>query len=75
MFQVLTSKMNLHEDVDLEDFVQRPDKISCADIHQIVQEAGLLAVRKNRYVIMAKDFEKGYQNCVKKKQEDNTYGW
>merc|ERR1712070_1310094 len=75
VFQVLTAKMNLHEDVDLEDFVQRPDKVSCADIHQIVQEAGLLAVRKNRYVIMAKDFEKGYQNCVKKKSEDNIYGW
>merc|ERR1712017_26502 len=75
VFQVLTAKMNLHDDVDLEDFVQRPDKVSCADIRQIVQEAGLLAVRKNRYVIMAKDFEKGYQNCVKKKSEDNIYGW
>merc|ERR1712010_201165 len=75
VFQVLTSKMNLHEDVDLEDYVQRPDKISCADIHQIVQEAGLLAVRKNRYVIMAKDFEKGYQNTVKSKQEDKIYGF
>merc|ERR1719502_2550679 len=32
VFQVLTSKMNLHDDVDLEDYVQRPDKISCADI-------------------------------------------
>jgi len=75
VFQVLTAKMNLHEDVDLEDYVQRPDKISCADIHQIVQEAGLLAVRKNRYVIMAKDFEKGYQNTVKSKQEDKIYGF
>merc|ERR1712054_485781 len=75
IFQVLTAKMNLHEEVDLEDYVQRPDKISCADIHQIVQEAGLLAVRKNRYVIMAKDFEKGYQNTVKSKQEDKIYSF
>merc|ERR1711934_81527 len=75
VFQTVTGKMNLSDEVDLEDFVQRPDKVSCADIHQIVQEAGLLAVRKNRYVIMAKDFEKGYQNCVKKKSEDNVYGW
>merc|ERR1711937_541019 len=75
VFQALTAKMNLSEDVDLEDYVQRPDKISCADIHQIVQEAGLLAVRKNRYVIMAKDFEKGYQNTVKSKQEDRIYGF
>merc|ERR1711912_71135 len=75
VFQVLTSKMNLAEDLDLEDFVGRPDKISGADIHSIVQEAGMLAVRKNRYVIMAKDFEKGYQNCVKKKQEDKIYAF
>merc|ERR1712216_244661 len=75
VFQVLTAKMNLHEEVDLEDYVQRPDRISAADINSIVQEAGLLAVRKNRYVIMAKDFEKGYQNTVKSKQEDKIYGF
>merc|ERR1712093_77669 len=75
IFQACTAKMNLGEEVDLEDYVSRPDKISAADIHQIVQEAGLLAVRKNRYVIMAKDFEKGYQNTVKSKQEDKVYGF
>merc|ERR1711912_85689 len=75
IFQACTSKMNLGDEVDLEDFVNRAEKISCADIHQIVQEAGLLAVRKNRYVVMAKDFEKGYQNCVKKKQEDKIYAF
>ena len=32
--------MNLSDDVDLEDFVARPDKISGADIHSICQEAG-----------------------------------
>merc|ERR1712195_6300 len=68
VFQVLTSKMNLHEDLDLEDYVGRPDKISGADIHQIVQESGMLAVRKNRYMIMAKDMEQAYQNAVKSKQ-------
>merc|ERR1712010_13422 len=73
VFQVLTSKMNLHEEVDLEDYVQRPDKISCADIHQIVQEAGLLAVRKNRYVILPKDLEKGYKANVKKSDFDFAF--
>merc|ERR1712195_76279 len=76
VFQVLTSKMNLHEDLDLEDYVGRPDKISGADIHQIVQESGMLAVRKNRYMIMAKDMEQAYQNAVKSKQEGNAlYGF
>merc|ERR1712127_32701 len=66
VFQTCTNKMNLSDDLDLEDYVQRPDKISAADIHQIVQEAGLLAVRENRYIVLAKDFEKGYKNNIKK---------
>jgi len=65
IFQVLTSKMNLSEEVDLEDYVSRPDKLSGADIASICQEAGMQAVRKNRYVILPKDFEKGYKNNVK----------
>ena len=32
VFQACTSKMNLHEEVDLEDFVNRPEKISSADL-------------------------------------------
>ena len=59
VFSTVTSKMNLSAEVDLEDYVARPDKISCADIAAICQEAGMLAVRKNRYVILATDFDKG----------------
>lgn len=43
--------MNLSEDVDIESYVSRPDKISAADINSIAQEAGMQAVRKNRYVV------------------------
>ena len=32
VFQALTSRMNLSEEVDMEDFVSRPEKISAADI-------------------------------------------
>lgn len=35
VFQTVTAKMNLSEEVDLEDFVSRPDKISSADISAI----------------------------------------
>ena len=35
VFQALTSKMNLSEEVDLEDYVSRPEKISGADIQSI----------------------------------------
>ena len=58
--------MNLSDEVDLEDYVSRPEKISAADIAAICQEAGLLAVRRNRYVILPKDFERAYKNVVKK---------
>lgn len=67
VFQAITSKMNLGDEVDLEDFVGRPEKISQAEIASICQEAGMLAVRKNRYVILAKDFEKAYSNVAKGK--------
>ena len=38
IFATITNKMNLSEDVDLDDYVARPDKISGADINAICQE-------------------------------------
>jgi len=73
IYQVLTSKMNLSDDVDLEDYVSKPDKISGAEISAIVQEAGMQAVRRNRYVILPKDFEKGYKVHVKKTDESYRF--
>merc|ERR1719311_335300 len=70
IFQVLTAKMNLSEDVDLEDYVSRPEKISGAEISCIVQEAGMQAVRNNRYVVLPKDFEKGYKANTQKNDKD-----
>jgi len=70
IFQVCTAKMNLSEEIELEDFVQRPEKLSAADISSICQEAGLHAVRENRYVILNKDFEKSYKNNTKRNEQD-----
>jgi 26S proteasome regulatory subunit T3 len=70
VFQACTSKMNLSEEVDMEDFVSRPEKISAADISSICQEAGMQAVRKNRYVILTRDFEKAYKKVVKKRDTE-----
>merc|ERR1712099_232401 len=66
VFQVCTAKMNLSDEVDLEDYVARPDKISAAEIAAICQEAGLQAVRHNRYVITPKDFEEAYSKVMTK---------
>lgn len=52
--------MNLSEEVDLEDYVARPDRISGADINAICQEAGMHAVRENRYIFNKMNFN-GFQ--------------
>jgi 26S proteasome regulatory subunit T3 len=70
IFQTITAKMNLSDEVDLEDYVSRPEKISSADIAAICQEAGMQAVRRNRYIILPKDFETGWKEHVKKKDRD-----
>merc|ERR1719345_98947 len=69
VFSTITSQMNLSDEVDLEDFVARPDKISCADVAAICQEAGMQAVRHNRYVILPKDFEIGWKEHSGKKDK------
>ncbi|KAL0283719.1 UNVERIFIED_CONTAM: 26S proteasome regulatory subunitB, partial [Sesamum radiatum] len=65
-----TAEMNLSDEVDLEDYVSRPDKVSAAEIAAICQETGMLAIRKNRYVILHKDFEKGYRSNMKEPDID-----
>jgi len=61
VFQACTSLMNLSDELELEDYVNRPEKISAADVSAICQEAGLQAVRENRYVVLAKDFDNAYK--------------
>ena len=73
VFQVATAKMNLSDEVNLEDFISRPDHISNADIAAICLEAGMQAVRKNRYVILHKDFEKAYKAIIKKTNDEFAF--
>lgn len=65
--------MNLSEEVDLEDFVNRPEKISAAEISSVCAEAGLQAVRHNRYVVLAKDFNKAYRKVAKKQDTEMEF--
>jgi hypothetical protein len=37
--------LRIPQEVDLEDYVSRPEKISCADIAAICQEAGMCLAR------------------------------
>lgn len=63
IFSTITARMNLSEDVDLEDYVARPDKISGADVNAICQEAGMHAVRENRF-LFAKFKNKQLSNYI-----------
>merc|ERR1711908_184687 len=71
--QACTANMNLGEEVDLEDYVNRPEKISAADLPAICQEAGLQAVRENRYVILSKDFDKAYRKHTNKIEKEFAF--
>jgi len=70
IFQTICGRMNLSPDVDLEDYVSRPDKLSCAEIASVCQAAGLQAVRKNRYVVLPGDFDEAFKQ-ISKKGDDN----
>jgi 26S proteasome regulatory subunit T3 len=61
IFHTIAAKMNLGDDVNLEIFINKPDKITGAMISAICQEAGLQAIRKNRYIIIQKDLDIAYK--------------
>ncbi|KAI5170024.1 26S proteasome regulatory subunit T3 [Pancytospora epiphaga] len=69
VYAAITAKMNLDPEVDLEHLVSRSDRLSCADINSVCQEAGMLAVRASRYVIVQKDFDEAYSKVIGRKDE------
>jgi 26S proteasome regulatory subunit T3 len=73
VFQAATAKMNLSDELDLEDYVNRSEKVSSADISSICSEAGLQAVRENRYVILPKDFDAAYKKAVNNREKELAF--
>merc|ERR1712129_401892 len=73
VFQAATSKMNLSDELDLEDYVNRSDKLSHADVSAICAESGLQAVRENRYVVLPKDFDKAYKKVVSNRDKEHMF--
>jgi 26S proteasome regulatory subunit T3 len=65
IFTTISSKMSLSPEVDLDSLIIRNDPLSGAIIAAIMQEAGLRAVRKNRYNIIQSDLEDAYSSQVK----------
>eukprot|EP00957_Ditylum_brightwellii_P111649 8516376-Ditylum_brightwellii.AAC.1 len=71
VFQDATSKMNLSDELDLEDYVNHSKKITCADVASICAEAGLQAVRENCYVVLPKDFDMAYKKAVNNQEKEH----
>ena len=68
IFQIHTGKMNLADDVDLEEFVMAKDDLSGADIKAICTEAGLLALRERRMKVSMADLRKAKEKTLYKKK-------
>ena len=73
VLQACTANMNLADSVDLEDYVNRPERVSAADCSAIANEAGLHAVRENRYVVLPKDLDAAYKKHVNKASTDFAF--
>jgi 26S proteasome regulatory subunit T3 len=73
IFTTIASRMSLAPEVDLDSLIVRNDPLSGAIIAAIMQEAGLRAVRKNRYNIIQTDLEDAYSSQVKGSQEDKKF--
>ena len=74
IFGIHTGKMNLGDDVNLEEFVLSKDELSGADIKAICTEAGLLALRERRMRVTQEDFKKARDNVQYKKKEGHPEG-
>ena len=68
IFNIHTSKMNLAEDVDLEEFVLAKDDLSGADIKALCSESGLLALRERRMRVSMADFGKAKEKVLYRKK-------
>jgi 26S proteasome regulatory subunit T2 len=69
IFGIHTGRMNLSEDVKLEEFVMAKDELSGADIKALCTEAGLLALRERRMQVTHSDFNKAKEKVLYKKRE------
>ncbi|KTW31129.1 26S protease regulatory subunit 6B [Pneumocystis jirovecii RU7] len=64
IYNTIAAKMSLSPEVDLDSFILRPDTTSGAQIAAVMQEAGLVAIRKSRYLIIHSDIEEAYRSQI-----------
>lgn len=73
VFNTITAKMALSSEVDMEDYVSRPEKLSGADIASICQEAGMMAIRAGRTEVLTRDFDEAYEKVTKKGSDEYRF--
>lgn len=64
IFQIHTNKMNLTDDVKVDELINAKDDLTGADIKAICMESGLLALRERRMKICLEDFKKADRKSV-----------
>mmetsp|Transcript_16024 Transcript_16024/g.1433 ORF Transcript_16024/g.1433 Transcript_16024/m.1433 type:complete len:104 (+) Transcript_16024:727-1038(+) len=64
IFTIHTQKMNLNDDVNIEEFINAKDELSGADIKAMCTEAGLLALRERRMKVNMDDFTKAKEKIL-----------
>lgn len=68
IFSIHTGRMNLDEDVNLEEFIMAKDELSGADIKAMCSESGLIALRERRMKVTMADFRKSKDKCLYRKK-------
>merc|ERR1711903_98592 len=68
IFQIHTGKMNLAEDVNLEEFIMSKDELTGADIKALCSESGLIALRDRRMKVNMADFRKSKDKVLYRKK-------
>lgn len=74
IFDIHTRRMNLAQDVNLEEFIMTKDDLSGADIKAVCTEAGLLALRERRMQVTQSDFKKAKEKVLYKKTQNVPEG-
>jgi len=64
IMSIHTSRMNLGDEVDLDEIVGGKDELSGADTKAICTEAGLLALRERRMKVTMEDFRKAKEKTL-----------
>lgn len=74
IFAIHTARMNLADDVNIEELIPAKNDLSGADIKAICTEAGLLALRERRMRVNGADFRQAKEKVLYRKTEGSPEG-